>query len=103
MTIETAAYCDTTAKAVHVDRDQSHAARGLMDLEKAQAELDHVLNVLGTRLRPVSAMTDAPDDGMAMAADPSERSPLVRSIREAVARTQHQTRRVLEITEGLDV
>ncbi len=103
MSIETTAYCDATAKAVHVDRDQSHADRALTDLEKAQAELDHVLTVLGTRLRPVTAVLDVPDgDGM-VGADPSPRSPLVRSLITARERTQRQTRLVLEITEGLDV
>jgi len=92
-----------SAIAIEPDRDQSHADRALMDLEKADAELAHVIGVLGNRLRPVSAMTDVPDDGMAMAADPSVRSPLVCSIRAAVDRTQRQTRQVLEITEGLDV
>lgn len=91
------------ASAVHANRDQSHADQALMDLEKADAELAHVVNALGTRLRPVSAMADVPEDGMAMAADPSVRSPLVCSIRAAVDRTQRMTRLVLEITEGLDV
>ena len=92
-----------SAIAIEPDRDQSHVDRALMDLEKADAELAHVINILGTRLRPVSAMSEVPEDGMAMAADPTVRSPLFCSIRAAVDRTQRQTRQVLEITEGLDV
>ena len=103
MSIETGAYCDATAKAVHVDRDQSHADRALTDLEKAQTELDHVLALLGTRLRPITALLDVPDGDAILAADPSPRSPLVRSLVTARERTQRQTRQVLEITEGLDV
>ena len=62
---ESPARQDETAKAIHADRDQSHADRALTDLEKADAELAHVIGILGTRLRPVTACTDSPDDGMA--------------------------------------
>ena len=44
-----------SAIAIEPDRDQSHADRALMELEKADADLAHVINILATRLRPVSA------------------------------------------------
>lgn len=98
---------NVAAKAIAIDpdtdRDQSHADRALMDLEKSQAELAHVIGELGGRLAPVTAYTDSPGITEACTTDPSERSQLVRSIREAVGRTQRLTRHVLEITEGLDV
>ena len=88
---------------VRPEPDPSHTERAVADLEKSQAELAHVIGELGGRLAPVTAHTDSPGITDACTTDPSERSQLVRSIREAVDRTQRMTRRVLEITEGLDI
>lgn len=90
-------------EAVQAERDQSHADRALEDLAKADAELAHVIDRLAARLRPVTAVTDSADDPRPETSDPSARSLLVRSIRDAAARTQRMTRTVLEMTEGLDV
>lgn len=103
MTIETDSYCDATAKALAVEREPSHVDRALGDLEKSDAELAYVIDVLATRLHPVSAFSEAPTDVRGEAADPSERSPIVRSIRDAVGRTQRLTRIVSDLTDRLDV
>lgn len=101
MAIETTSY-DVTAKAATMERDQSAVDRALMDLEKRQAELHHLIATLGTRLRPVTRDEDrgvraAPD------ADPSCDSPLLRSLRAAIERTQTAANLVADITEGLDI
>jgi len=73
---------------VRPELDPSHTERAVADLEKSQAELAHVIGELGGRLAPVTAYTDSPGITEACTTDPSERSQLVRSIREAVDRTQ---------------
>ena len=94
---------DEPKMAVRHESEPSHTERAVLDLEKSQAELAHVIGELGGRLAPVTAYTESREITEARSTDPSERSQLVRSIREAVDRTQRMTRRVLEITEGLDI
>jgi hypothetical protein len=93
---------DEPKMAVRHESEPSHTERAVADLEKSQADLAHVIGELGGRLAPVTAYTESREIE-ACSTDPSERSQLVRSIREAVDRTQRMTRRVLEITEGLDI
>lgn len=103
MNVEAITYSEATAKAVHVERDQSAVDRALMDLEKAQAELSHVLLQLGSRLVPVIRDDDGRGARAVPGADPSTDSPLLRAIRCAVERTQSSTGYVLDLTEGLDI
>ena len=102
MTIETISYSADAAKVGTVERDQSAVDRALLELEKRQAELHHLIATLGTRLRPVTRDEErgvrvSPDS------DPSCDSPLLRSLRAAVERTQTAANLVAYITEGLDI
>ena len=103
MTIETTSYSADAAKAATVERDQSAVDRALLDLEKRQAELHHLIATLGTRLRPVTR--DGDDRGVRAVpdSDPSCDSPVLRSLRAAVERTQTAALLVADITEGLDI